>query len=472
MNALTDYLRFDNGLAESTAPDETIYPLMIVSQAEYDSFADSLLPHQQDWLNLHGSKGKSGSIFTLPDAQGQLAMGVVITGRTPQWDSAKAARTLPACTFLANTDFAGSAALSDIQLGWGLAQYEFAPHKKEGGLRARLRLAKGAFDKDVDAQLLGIFLCREMINQPANIMTPQGIEDICQIVADSLSADCTVTKGAELETYGPAVHVVGRAAEIPPRIIDMRWGDDGPLITLVGKGVCFDSGGLDIKPSRGMEIMKKDMGGAAHVLGLAVALMASGQKIRLRVLIGAAENAISEKAMRPLDVIKTAAGIDVEVGNTDAEGRLILADLLHHAIEHKHGRPDYLLDFATLTGAARIALGTECPALFANHQTMAQAFVAQGFKIDDPLWHMPLLDRYDPQLDTGQAGLSSTGPSGYGGAITAALFLRRFTGRKVNWGHIDVMAWNLSSKPGRPKGGEAMGLRAAYHLIVSGGYTQ
>ena len=187
--------------------------------------------------------------------------GVVITGRTPQWDSAKAARTLPA-HLLANTDFAGSAALSEIQLGWGLAQYEFAPHKKEGGLWARLWLSEGA-DKDVDAQLLGIFR-RAMINQPANIMTPQGIEDICYIVADSLSADCTVTKGGELETYGPAVHVVGRAAEIPPRIIDMRWGDDGPLITLVGKCALIVAG--DIKPSRGMEIMK-DMGGAAHVLG-------------------------------------------------------------------------------------------------------------------------------------------------------------------------------------------------------------
>jgi leucyl aminopeptidase len=472
MKALTEYLRFDNGLAESPAPDQHICPLMIVSQPDYDSFINSLLPHQKHWLALHVSAPAPGAVFTLPDAHGELGMGVVIVGETAQWDIARAARSLPACIFTANTEFAGTTSVSDIQLGWGLAQYEFAPHKPARTIGARLKLAEGEVDRSVDAQLLGMFLCREMINQPANIMTPQGIEDICMMVADSLSADCIVTKGKKLETYGPAVHVVGRAAEIPPRIIDMRWGDTGPLITLVGKGVCFDSGGLDIKPSKGMEIMKKDMGGAAHVLGLAVALMASDQNIRLRVLIGAAENAISEKAMRPLDVIKTAAGIDVEVGNTDAEGRLILADLLHHAVADQKGTPDFLLDFATLTGAARIALGTDCPALFANHHKMAQAFVTRGFAIDDPLWHMPLFDRYDSQLDSGQAGLSSTGPSGYGGAITAALFLRRFAGHEVNWGHIDVMAWNLSSKPGRPKGGEAMGLRAAYHLIVSGEYKK
>ena len=471
MKPLQDYLRFDNGLSSASEPDAEAVPLMIVSQTSQKPFIDSLASHQQGWLTIHGFTGKPASVTTIPDQHGQLAMAVVIVGKTPQWDIAKAAQTLPGCIFSANIEFADETDIRDVQLGWGLAQYEFAPHKPERAAKARLKLPDGEFDTGVDALLLGIFLCREMINQPANIMTPQGIEDICQMVADSLSADCTVTKGKALEIYGPAVHVVGRAAEIPPRIIDMRWGDEGPMITLVGKGVSFDSGGLDIKPSRGMEIMKKDMGGAAHVLGLAVALMASHQKIRLRVMIGAAENAISEKSMRPLDVIKTAAGIDVEVGNTDAEGRLILADLLHHAMNDDSDKPDFMLDFATLTGAARIALGTECPALFANHDKMAQAFVAQGFAIDDPLWQMPLFDKYDRQLDTGQAGLSSTGPSGYGGAITAALFLRRFVGREVNWGHIDVMAWNLSSNPGRPKGGEAMGLRAAYHLIVSGDYN-
>ncbi len=468
MNSLQDYLRFDNGLSFSA--EAQAVPLMVISHAQHDAFMDSLDTHQQDWLKTHGFTKTSGANATIPDQHGKLGGAVVSVGNTPKWDIANAAGELPACLFSVNRTFAPEIDMADIQLGWGLAQYDFAPHKPTSTPKAKLVLAEDEFYTEIDAQLLGIWLCREMINQPANIMTPQGIEDMCHIVADSLSATCTLYSGEALEHYGPAVHIVGRAAEVPPRIIDMRWGEEGPLITLVGKGVSFDSGGLDIKPSRGMEIMKKDMGGAAHALGLGVALMASRQKIRLRVLIGAAENAISEKAMRPLDVIKTAAGIDVEVGNTDAEGRLILADLLHHAI-HDNDMPDFLLDFATLTGAARIALGTDCPALFANHDKMAQQFVTLGFATDDPVWQMPLFEPYNRQLDTGQAGLSSTGPSGYGGAITAALFLRRFTGKTVNWGHIDVMAWNLSSKPGRPKGGEAMGLRAAYQLITTGGYT-
>ena len=209
--------------------------------------------------------------------------------------------------------------------------------------------------------------------------------------------------------------------------------------------------------------MKKDMGGSAHVLGLAMAIMMTNLPIRLRVLIGAAENAVSEKSMRPMDVMNTRAGIKVEVGNTDAEGRLVLADALDLALEDK---PDFMVDFATLTGAARVALGTECPALFCNHDDTAKAIMDAGNTENDPLWHMPLFEPYDAQLDNGgHMALSSTGSSGYGGAITAALFLRRFTGKDVNWAHIDVMAWNLASKPGRPKGGEAMGLRAIYNYI-------
>ena len=242
----------------------------------------------------------------------------------------------------------------------------------------------------------------------------------------------------------------------------MRWGDSGPKIALIGKGITFDSGGLDLKPPKAMEMMKKDMGGAATVLGLAAALMTFGTKIQLRVLIAAAENAVSDRAMRPLDVIDTRAGIKVEVGNTDAEGRLVLADAINYAIEDQ---PDFMIDFATLTGAARVALGTELPALFANNQDTANDLLAASQRSDDPLWQMPLYDDYDRHLDAGYAALSSTGLSGYGGAITAALFLRRFAGRATNWVHIDVMAWNLVARPGRPKGGEAMGLRAVFEYI-------
>jgi leucyl aminopeptidase len=242
----------------------------------------------------------------------------------------------------------------------------------------------------------------------------------------------------------------------------MTWGDKGPRITCIGKGITFDSGGLDIKPSSGMEIMKKDMGGAAHVLGLAKAIMAMGLEIRLRVLIPAAENAISALAMRPLDIIDTAAGIPVEVGNTDAEGRLVLADALHLATQQDN---DLIVDFATLTGAARVALGTELPAMFTNQDELAQAMSLHAQKTNDPVWRLPLHAPYGKQLDQGHAAFSSTGASRYGGAITAALFLERFLATPQPWMHFDVMAWNLGARPGRPKGGEAMAMRAVFSLI-------
>jgi leucyl aminopeptidase len=303
-----------------------------------------------------------------------------------------------------------------------------------------------------------------MINMPANHLNPQGMEDEARRLAGKFGAKIKVTVGDTLARNFPAIHTVGRAAESPPRLIDLTWGDKGPAITLVGKGVTFDSGGLDIKPSSAMEMMKKDMGGAAIVLGLARTIMGLRLRVQLRVLIPVAENAISDKSMRPLDVIETAAGIPVEVGNTDAEGRLILADALYLATSGDE-KPDMLIDFATLTGAARIAVGTELPAVFSNDDDLSEAFVAAGKKAGDPLWPLPLHAPYDRYLDGGHAALSSTGSSRYGGAITAALFLQRFLASPVPWAHVDVMGWNLTSRPGHPKGGEAMGLRAALRMI-------
>ena len=310
--------------------------------------------------------------------------------------------------------------------------------------------------------LTGTYLCRDLINLPSNQLTPADLETAARQLAAMHQATITTYESDQLAASFPAIYTVGRAAETGPRLIDLRWGTSGPKITLIGKGITFDSGGLDIKPSKAMEMMKKDMGGAAIVLGLAAALMTHGTNIQLRVLIAAAENAVSDRAMRPLDVIDTRAGIKVEVGNTDAEGRLVLADALNYAVEDQ---PDFMIDFATLTGAARVALGTELPALFTNNQDTANGLLAAGQNSADPLWQLPLFDDYDRHLDAGYAALSSTGLSGYGGAITAALFLRRFAGRATNWAHIDVMAWNLASRPGRPKGGEAMGLRAVFDYI-------
>ena len=295
-------------------------------------------------------------------------------------------------------------------------------------------------------------------------MTPAAIEEAMVSLAKSYKAILKTHSGKTLESGFPAIHTVGRAAEISPRLMDLRWGTTGPKITLIGKGITFDSGGLDLKPSKAMEMMKKDMGGAATVLGLAVALMESGLDIQLRVIVAAAENAVSDRSMRPLDIIDTRAGIKVEVGNTDAEGRLVLSDAITHALDDE---PDFMIDFATLTGAARVALGTELPALFCNNDKTATAILHAAAKQQDPLWRLPLFDDYERHLDAGYAALSSTGLSGYGGAITAALFLRRFAGKSSNWAHIDVMAWNLVSRPGRPKGGEAMGLRALYGFIES-----
>ena len=449
-------------------PAKDTRPLYIVCQKNFNVWLDSLTEAQQNWVRETAMPTKAGTCITLPNIDGHIGGAALLTDKNLIWESAGAASRLPSGSWAPELTFSKAASLGDIQLGWGLAQYHFAPHRpdKDPDNKAQLALAKRDQDRGVEAQVRGIHIAREMINQPANKMTPQGIEAAAKEIAQTYSAKVKVTKGKVLESYAPALHIVGRAAEIPPRLIDMSWGDEGPLIPLVGKGISFDSGGLDIKPSRAMELMKKDMGGAAHVLGLAAALMEAGIKIRLRVLVAAAENAISERAMRPLDVIETAAGIAVEVGNTDAEGRLVLADALHYAFNDKdHPAPDFVADFATLTGAARVALGTECPALFCNQDDTAQQLMQLGTKLDDPLWQLPLFEAYERFLDAGQAGLSSTGHSGYGGAITAALFLRRFVGKKADWAHIDVMAWNLSSRPGRPKGGEAMGLRALFAFI-------
>ena len=451
-----------------TTPTPDSRPLYIVHLSCFDDWLDSLSEAGQNWVRETAMPAKAGSCIILPDKHGQLSAAALLIDKNIIWEGAGAASKLPAASWAPEMTFAAEAGLGDIQLGWGLAQYHFAPHKPEktASPKATLALSKKQQDKAIEAQIMGTHITREMVNQPANKMTPQGIEAAAKKIAQTYSASVKVVKGKVLEGYAPALHVVGRAAEVPPRLIDMSWGEEGLAITLVGKGISFDSGGLDIKPSRAMELMKKDMGGAAHVLGLAAALMAAKVKIRLRVLIAAAENAISERAMRPLDVIETAAGIAVEVGNTDAEGRLVLADALHYALHDKdHPEPDFVVDFATLTGAARVALGTECPALFCNHSQTAQQLMHLGADLDDPLWQLPLFEAYDRYLDVGQAGLSSTGHSGYGGAITAALFLRRFVGKQADWAHIDVMAWNLSSRPGRPKGGEAMGLRTLFAFI-------
>ncbi|MHA1571452.1 MAG: leucyl aminopeptidase family protein, partial [Alphaproteobacteria bacterium] len=309
------------------------------------------------------------------------------------------------------------------------------------------------------------YLVRDLVTTPAEDMGPAQLADAARALGRRHKATVRVTTGDQLlkQNY-PAIHAVGRASDDPPRLIDLSWGaTKDPKVTLVGKGVCFDTGGLDLKGAAGMLLMKKDMGGAAHVLGLASMIMDAKLPVRLRVLIPAVENAVAGNAYHPMDVLTMRNGMTVEVGNTDAEGRLVLADCLVRACEEK---PALLIDYATLTGAARVALGPELPALFTNDDTLAHDLGEIGRNNADPVWRLPLHRDYRRMLDSAIADISSTGSGGLAGAITAALFLAEFVDEDIPWVHFDVMAWNPRSRPGRPEGGEAMGLRTVYAAIA------
>ncbi|MBF0248318.1 MAG: leucyl aminopeptidase family protein, partial [Alphaproteobacteria bacterium] len=310
-------------------------------------------------------------------------------------------------------------------------------------------------------------LVRDLINTPASDLGPAELAVAIKELAGASGAQFREVVGVDLirEDF-PAVYAVGRGAEDAraPRLVDFTWGrDDAPRVTLVGKGVTFDSGGLDIKPASAMKLMKKDMGGAAHALGVASMVMAANLDVRLRVIVAAVENSVSGSAMRPLDVVATRKGVSVEIGHTDAEGRVILSDALALASEDQ---PDVIIDFATLTGAARVALGTDLPALFCNDDALAAALLAAGARTADPLWRMPLWKGYKPQIKSSVADIKNDTDSPYGGAITAALFLEEFVTPGTAWAHIDLMAWNTASQPGRPEGGEAMTLRAVFAMLA------
>ena len=351
--------------------------------------------------------------------------------------------------------------------GWMSGQYRFdryRPKAEAHGPRVLLTSDVGAI-APVVAEMRATALVRDMVNTPAADMGPAAIEKEAERIAKAHGAKIAVTKGEVLEQGYPMIHAVGRAAakHHAPRLIEILWGkEDHPRIALVGKGISFDSGGLDIKPSAGMRLMKKDMGGAAHVLALAELVMASGLPVRLHCLVAAAENAISADAFRPGDVLKSRLGLTVEIGNTDAEGRLVLGDALAKASE---GKPELIVDFATLTGAARVALGPDLPPLFANDDALADAMLAGGIDRDDPLWRMPLWDGYADLLETDIADLGNAGSSAFAGTITAALFLKRFVGEGIAWAHVDTFAWRPSAKHGRPKGGAALGMRAAWAML-------
>ena len=348
---------------------------------------------------------------------------------------------------------------------WSLAQYRFDEYNTTPEMGLRVLVTHSSYLNDAVAQASAVFLARDLINRPANACGPQQLTQELANLAQHFNAEYKEWVGDELiEHHFPAVHAVGRAASQAPRLAQLTWGQqDHPRVTLVGKGVCFDSGGLDIKPASAMRLMKKDMGGAAIAIGLAQWLMAKKVPIRLHVLIPAVENAVASEAYRPGDVLTMRNGMTVEIEHTDAEGRLILADALVKAFEDN---PDLVIDFATLTGAARVAVGTELSAFFTADDALAERVMQAGASCGDGMWRLPLFAGYDSLLRSQVADLSNATSSPYAGAITAALFLSYFVKKDRPWIHIDTMAWNVSTKPGRPEGGEAMSMSAMFHLIM------
>ena len=350
-----------------------------------------------------------------------------------------------------------------VAVGWLLDAYRFDRYKTVEAPGAALA-CPGAVDRaDVLRIAEAVGLTRDLINTPTSDMGPAELEQAARDLARHHKAKIKVTSGAALEKQFPMIHAVGRASISPPRLIDITWGPArAKKVTLVGKGVCFDTGGLDIKPASGMLLMKKDMGGAANVLGLAAMIMAAKLPVRLRVLVPAVENSISANAFRPSDILNSRKGITVEIGNTDAEGRLVLADALTLADDE---RPDLLIDMATLTGAARVALGPDLPPFYCNDDELAADIADNATVQNDPLWRLPLWDGYEAMLDSKVADINNVGGGGFAGSITAALFLRRFVEKTVNYVHFDIYGWTPAAKPGKTHGGEAQGIRALYSLI-------
>ncbi|CCQ75144.1 M17 family metallopeptidase [Magnetospira sp. QH-2] len=419
-----------------------------------------------DWVSATGFTAKAGETCPLPGASGGLGRMLVGLGDKPDpvtgdlWTWSLLAESLPEGIYDLESQDAGD----EVALGWALSLYRFDRYKTLPKPTARLCWPDGCDRDRVRRMTEAVCLVRDLINTPAADLGPADLADAAAEVARAYGAKVQAIIGGDLlnENY-PAIHAVGRAGAQEPRLIDLTWGDEtAPKVTLVGKGVCFDSGGLDIKPAEFMKLMKKDMGGAAHVLGLAQLIMDAKLPVRLRVLIPAVENSVSGEAMRPMDVIPTRDGKTVEIGHTDAEGRVVLADALAEASADK---PEIIIDCATLTGAARVALGTDLPALFCNDDSLADDLLKAGMAQGDPLWRLPLWDPYRPKIDGKTAMLTNDAEGRYGGAITAALFLREFVGAEIPWIHIDMMAWNGGSRPGRPEGGEAQGLRALFALL-------
>lgn len=460
---MTDYtqlLQPDTGQSART--------IHIVDSKSHDRWLAGRPERDRDAIAAQGFKPSKGSYAILPGEQPgawSVVAGVTDSEKLTSWCLAKLAETLPEGNYrLVDEMDAGPAAL-----GWLTAQYRFDRYrskKDEKPAGPRILLTRDvARVEQIVALARATHLVRDLVNTPTADMGPPDLEKAAAALAKQHHAALHVTRGDALEQGYPMIHAVGRAAhrEFAPRLIEFSWGKPGnPKIAIVGKGVCFDSGGLDIKPSSAMRLMKKDMGGAAHALALAQLVMERKLPVHMHLLIPAVENAVSANAFRPGDILSTRNGISVEIGNTDAEGRLVLGDALTRAMEEE---PELIIDFATLTGAARVALGPDLPALFANDEELGRSLADAGTSVDDPLWQLPLWNGYEDMLKSDVADITNSGEGGFAGAITAALFLQKFVGKTVKWAHFDTFAWRPAAKPGRPKGGDALGLRAAFAML-------
>jgi leucyl aminopeptidase len=439
-------------------------PIHLIDRKGFEPWLKAQPERVRQAVQAQGFKGEGFQLAILPEERDRWSalLGVANVDELSPWCLARAAETLPEGSYRVTGRGPGPAAL-----GWLLGQYRFDRYreKKEARGPRVLLTDEPARIEEIVRVAESTFLVRDLVNIPAGDLGPAELQAAIERVAEECGARTKVHAGAALDKGFPMVAAVGAAAspERAPRLVELEWGDQRhPRLALVGKGVCFDSGGLDIKPSSGMRLMKKDMGGAAHALALARLVMMANLPVRLHLVIPAVENAVSAAAFRPGDILKSRKGLTVEVGNTDAEGRLVLADALALAIEHK---PELVLDFATLTGAARVALGPDLPALFVNDEDLAQRLLESGTRVSDPLWRMPLWKPYDEMLASDVADLGNVSDAPLAGAVTAALFLERFVPEGTPWAHFDTFAWRAAARPGRPKGGDALGLRAAWEML-------
>ena len=444
---------------------EKAVPILATDSKRMPKLLASLTPAERRLVEAVGFDGAPDSFCVLPDAKGNIAR--VLAGardvRDP-WALAALPHKLPRGRYALGK---GPVVIApeDAVFAWDLGSYQFTRYKKGKRKPADLQVDASARVRESLELAHAVRLVRDLVNTPAEDMGPQDLADIAQEQAERFGGEFDEWVGDELLSQNfPAIHAVGRAAARPPRLIEINWGNPKhPRVAIVGKGVCFDSGGLDIKTAEGMRLMKKDMGGAAHAIALARLVMQRKLPVRLQMLVPAVENAISGSAFRPGDVLRTRKGLTVEIGNTDAEGRLVLCDALAYAVERQ---PATIIDFATLTGAARVALGPELPALFSNDEKLAARLLAASEATADPMWRLPLWRNYRRLYDSDIADINNSGRGGFAGSIVGALFLDHFVPADMPWAHFDVYAWNDASRPGRPLGGEAQALRAVLAALT------